>query len=210
MSRRTGLQTRPLRNKYESLSFATNAGFLAHFPELGLREMGYRLDLSRGKSTGVLATNMLLPGIPFFTARLSTNRAKNTKNTFRLHILRGYSRRTPPPSSALSESDYGLLTTFAKAIEVEYPFQECLRCSRRSISRLKLNGAGICQTRRADEGSEVPRFSSENNLDSGGVLTHLEQLTDIEEILIARVQTAVNVFQVRGVQFQYRVHAAHF
>ncbi|KAG6253665.1 hypothetical protein E4U23_007341, partial [Claviceps purpurea] len=64
-------------------------------------------------------------------------------------------------------------------------------------SRLKLNGAGICQTCRADEGSEVPQFSSENNLDPGGVPTHLEQLpyTDIEEILIAHVRTAVNVFQ---------------
>ncbi|KAG6295718.1 hypothetical protein E4U09_002040 [Claviceps aff. purpurea] len=71
----------------------------------------------------------------------------------------------------------------------------CLRCSRRSISRLKLNGAGICQTCRADEGSEVNRFSSENNLDPGGVPTHVEQLTDIEEILIAHVRTAVNVFQ---------------
>ncbi|KAG6126666.1 hypothetical protein E4U28_000398, partial [Claviceps purpurea] len=64
-------------------------------------------------------------------------------------------------------------------------------------SRLKLNEAGICQTCRADEGSEVPQFSSENNLDHGGVPTHLEQLpyTDIEEILIAHVRTAVNVFQ---------------
>ncbi|KAG6270548.1 hypothetical protein E4U47_003511 [Claviceps purpurea] len=134
-------------------------------------------------------------------------------------------RRLP----ALSKSDYGLLTVknriplptrpkrqntklvgagLVGAIEVEFPFQECLRCSRRSISRLKLNGAGICQPCRADEGSEVPRFFSENNLDPGGVPTHLEQLTDIEEILIARVQTAVNVFQVRGVQFQYRGHVA--
>ncbi|KAG6181596.1 hypothetical protein E4U36_003969 [Claviceps purpurea] len=69
-------------------------------------------------------------------------------------------------------------------------------------SRLKLNGAGICQTCRADEGSEVPQFSSENNLDPGGVPTHPEQLpyTDIEEILIAHVRTAVNVFQLCGVQ----------
>ncbi|KAG6323517.1 hypothetical protein E4U44_002398 [Claviceps purpurea] len=70
-------------------------------------------------------------------------------------------------------------------------------------SRLKLNGAGICQTCRADEGSEVPQFSSENNLDPGGVPTHLEQLpyTDIEEILIAHVRTAVNVFQDRRALF---------
>ncbi|KAG6022594.1 hypothetical protein E4U19_004858, partial [Claviceps sp. Clav32 group G5] len=96
---------------------------------------------------------------------------------------------------ALSESDYALFTRFAKAVEEEYPFRECLRCSRRSISRVKLNGAGICQTYRNDEGSGVPRFSSENNLDPVGVPTHLQKLTDIEEILIARVQTAVNVFQ---------------
>ena len=38
----------------------------------------------------------------------------------------------------------------------------------------------------------------------------LPKLTDIEEILIARVQVAINVFQVRGLQFQYRGHVAHF
>ncbi|KAF2706208.1 hypothetical protein K504DRAFT_438267, partial [Pleomassaria siparia CBS 279.74] len=53
-------------------------------------------------------------------------------------------------------------------------------------------------------------FSAANNLDPGSVPSRLPPLTQIEEMLIARVQCFVEVRQVRGIQYKYRGHICNF
>jgi hypothetical protein len=53
-------------------------------------------------------------------------------------------------------------------------------------------------------------FSEENNLHFGDVPTHLPELTQVEEMLIARVHVHVQVFQHRGQQYHYRGHVINF
>jgi hypothetical protein len=47
-------------------------------------------------------------------------------------------------------------------------------------------------------------YSGANEMDPGPMPPSLEQLTQIEEMLIARVHCFVEVRQVRGVQYKYK------
>ena len=53
-------------------------------------------------------------------------------------------------------------------------------------------------------------FGSRNNMDPGDVPTFLPELTQVEEMLVSRVHTIIEVRQVRGQQYFYRGHVAHF
>jgi len=53
-------------------------------------------------------------------------------------------------------------------------------------------------------------FSHGNHLDVGVVPRQLPSLTQVEEMVIARVHVFVNVMQIRGQQYLYRGHVVHF
>ncbi len=68
-----------------------------------------------------------------------------------------------------------------------------------------------CHLKDDKKRSDEPFFySSENHLDFGDVPNYLPVLEPAEEMLIARVHVAVNVFTVRGQQYKYRGHVVHF
>lgn len=47
-------------------------------------------------------------------------------------------------------------------------------------------------------------------MDPGDVPTFLPELTQVEEMLMSRVHTIIEVRQVHGQQYFYRGHVAHF
>ena len=58
--------------------------------------------------------------------------------------------------------------------------------------------------------SEPFLFSNANNIDPGTVSKHLPILTEVEEMIIARVYVHLQVARVRGQQYQYTKHVVCF
>jgi len=56
----------------------------------------------------------------------------------------------------------------------------------------------------------VKRFSADNNMDPGEIPNELRDLTEIEEMLIARVFPIVSVYCLRGGQYAYRGNVVNF
>ncbi|PTB80600.1 hypothetical protein M440DRAFT_1324316, partial [Trichoderma longibrachiatum ATCC 18648] len=49
-------------------------------------------------------------------------------------------------------------------------------------------------------------YSAGDGLDFGGVPSHLPNLSQVEEMLIARLHVHIQIFQHRGLQYKYRGH----
>jgi len=64
---------------------------------------------------------------------------------------------------------------------------KCARCRRRDNNRAE---------------DEPELFSKENLMDPGGVPEHLPALTQVEEMLIARVHVFLGVYSIRGQQYK--------
>ena len=62
--------------------------------------------------------------------------------------------------------------------------------------------------KRAEDEPEL--FSKENLMDPGSVAEHLLALTQVEEMLIARVHVYVEARQIRGQQYKYTGHVVNF
>jgi hypothetical protein len=54
------------------------------------------------------------------------------------------------------------------------------------------------------------KFSAENNMDPGEVPEELQSLTEIEEMLIARVFPVMSVYRLRGGQHRYCGNVINF
>ena len=131
-------------------------------------------------------------------------------------LLRDFELGNPPweqdlQSLAVQEEDHLLLKRFWTALETEQ-MEYCHRCREQWFDMCLKDG--ICKRcisrdkiRRPDE---PYFFSHENRLDFGVVPAHLPQLTQVEEMLIARVYVFVNIMQIRGQQHLYRGHVVHF
>ncbi len=100
----------------------------------------------------------------------------------------------------LPESDRKLLQTFREAIK-KLSHKFCPVCNERfpSIEITK----GKCRRCYYDK-NEIKRFSADNNMDPGEVPEELQGLTEIEEMLIARIFPIVSVYCLRGGQYAYR------
>jgi ATP-dependent DNA helicase PIF1 len=91
--------------------------------------------------------------------------------------------------------------------------QQCSRCKERWFD-IKLMADGVCK--RCHDKDDKKRqdepflYSAANHLDFGSVPPELPQLEPLEELFIARVHVSVNVFTVRGQQYNYRGHVVHF
>jgi hypothetical protein len=84
----------------------------------------------------------------------------------------------------------------------------CLRC-REGWFNMKLK-EGVCERcLRNDRDREIQLFGFNNNMDPGD-MPDLPVLTQIEEMLIARVHVFVEVRQVRGQQYKYSGHVVNF
>jgi hypothetical protein len=113
---------------------------------------------------------------------------------------------------AVSEGDWQLLSAFHEELAND-KLDTCKRCQERWFN-MSVDCSGVCRRcvyHDRSKGAEDPfYFSAENNLDPGPTPTGLPQLTQLEEMLIARVHVYVEVRQVRGVQYKYSGHIVNF
>jgi ATP-dependent DNA helicase PIF1 len=116
---------------------------------------------------------------------------------------------------ALNKQDWAYLQAFHERMEKEH-MEQCTRCDKKWYN-LALNRDHVCYVCvKADKDldTDMPfQFSADNEMDLGLVPTQLTgeyALTQVEEMLIARVHCFVEVRQVRGSQFRYRGHVVNF
>ena len=117
---------------------------------------------------------------------------------------------------AVSDRDWQLVNDFHAALDADV-MEECDRCHEKWFNlRLKrLPSENVCSRCRGRDtpgkrGNGPCLMSAQNHMDPGDVPSHLPQLTQIEEILIARVHSAVELWQARGQQWKYKGHVIHF
>ncbi|PWI63922.1 hypothetical protein PCL_03007 [Purpureocillium lilacinum] len=111
----------------------------------------------------------------------------------------------------LSDRDNELLKKFWTELENDR-MEHCTRCQETWFDMGLKNGVcKRCIAKDKNKKEDEPWFfSAENQLDFGSTPAFLPQLTKVEEMLIAPVHVFVNVMQVRGQQYKYRGHIAHF
>ena len=93
--------------------------------------------------------------------------------------------------------------------------ETCERCQERGFS-MNLRDRGVCHRcflRDTDSRKQPIRpflMSTENNMDPGTVPRHLPELTQVEEMVIARAHVQMLVKRVRGHQYHYTGHCVTF
>lgn len=116
-------------------------------------------------------------------------------------------------SPAVSEVDWSYITEFRKVMftkEKEY----CVVCKEKWFD-LNVRG-GMCLRCTQESKKFTPHepaifsYGVANMMDPGEVPAYLPQLSPIEEMLIAKVHVAMQVYQVRGQQYKYRGHIVNF
>jgi hypothetical protein len=113
---------------------------------------------------------------------------------------------------AVTQQDWELLKAFHEALEAEHK-TECLRCNEAWFKQ-DLNNDFVCsrciyvdQKKKEDE---PYLFSDANHMDPVVIPEDLPELTQIEEMLVARVHPFVEIRQVRGHQYKYSGHIVNF
>lgn len=88
--------------------------------------------------------------------------------------------------------------------------ETCTRCKERWFAMdLKAEVCHACFLR--DEGSRTPfLMSAENEMDPGDIPAHLPELTQVEEMIIARSHVRMMVHRFRGHQHHYSGHCVSF
>jgi hypothetical protein len=114
---------------------------------------------------------------------------------------------------ALTEQDYQLLNNFHEKLDREH-LETCSRCEEMWF-HMGLDDNRVCSScQKVDKNlneDEMPfLYSGANEMDPGPIPPSLEPLTQIEEMLIARVHCFVEVRQVRGIQYKYKGHIVNF
>jgi hypothetical protein len=115
---------------------------------------------------------------------------------------------------ALTDRDWELLQKFHARVGNEV-METCSRCDERWFN-LKLNVDNVCsyciKVDRDIDPHDPQLFTASNRMDPGLVLGEaiLPKLSQVEELLIARVHCFVEVRQVRGQQYKYRGHIVNF
>jgi hypothetical protein len=125
------------------------------------------------------------------------------------------SSSTQPPPEALemgvAEEEWELIQNFHRKLEQDIR-EECIIC-REFWFNMGLK-SGICRRRTYRDKKKADNapflLSRENMMDPGDVPAYLPQLTQIEEILIARVHISLEVRQIRGQQYRYKGHIVNF
>jgi ATP-dependent DNA helicase PIF1 len=121
-----------------------------------------------------------------------------------------------PTDPALLPEDFALLEKWNDKV-YEDTLETCNSCQERWFD-MELQG-GVCRRCQKDDAKrntnvdsqQEPRlFSDENFTDPGEMPVNLPPLTQVEEMLIARVHTFIEVRQHRGQQFKYRGHVCNF
>jgi len=115
------------------------------------------------------------------------------------------------PNLPVSEEEWQMLQSFHEELDKDIP-EECSVCNERWFNMGISNGICIrCRRRDKNKAEDEPElFSKENLMDPGSIPEHLPALTQVEEMLIARVHVFIEVRQVRGQQYKYTGHVINF
>ena len=122
--------------------------------------------------------------------------------------------RTPPPApraAPISDADWSNINAFHEYLSKQ-EMETCTRCKERWFQMGLSNGiCGAClkRDRNLQEG-EPFLFSKENNLDPGVAPGCLRDLTQMEEMIIAKAHCHMIMKRVRGHQYHYTGHAVCF
>src|SRR4051794_38728929 len=109
-------------------------------------------------------------------------------------------------ADTLSKSDIGLLKKFRNKVD-KFKHTLCPVCNESFPSIVLVVGeCRRCYTEKASP----KKFSAENNMDPGEVPEELQGLSEIEEMLIARVFPVMSVYRLRGRQHGYRGNVINF
>jgi hypothetical protein len=115
---------------------------------------------------------------------------------------------------ALTKRDYQLLNGFHEELDQEC-LETCARCEEKWF-HMGLNNDRVCSScqkadKNLDGDEDMPfLYSAANEMDPGPVPLELEPLTQVEEMLTARVHCFVEIRQVRDVQYKYKGHVVNF
>lgn len=105
---------------------------------------------------------------------------------------------------AFTPQDWQYLQSFHNALD-ELTLETCDRCNECWFD-MGIGQEGVCaRCLWADEDQETFLYGIENRMDPG-CLPDLPELTQVEEMLIARVHVLIEVRQVRGQQYKYKGH----
>ncbi|KID81516.1 ATP-dependent DNA helicase PIF1 [Metarhizium guizhouense ARSEF 977] len=121
---------------------------------------------------------------------------------------------TPPPApreAPISDTDWTNITTFHEYLSKQ-EMETCARCQERWFQMGLLHGVcRACLKRdRNLQAGEPFLFSRENNMDPGIVPDCLRDLTQMEEMVIAKAHCHMIMKRVRGHQYHYTGHAVCF
>jgi hypothetical protein len=114
---------------------------------------------------------------------------------------------------ALSEQDWQYLKDFQARLAKDVILDHCTRCKETWFTNNVVDGVcKKCRTTRDKSKKDDEPFlmSVENLMDPGGVPPNLPELTQVEEMLIAKVHVMVEVHQIRGQQYRYSGHVCNF
>ena len=114
---------------------------------------------------------------------------------------------TPPPPTTPFPNGH---TCFLNRLSRLHPLHVCSIC-KESYPKMKTNfSSGIYTCSRCSNERHGHRFSIDNNMDPGTQPIELARLTQIEEMLIARVNPILQVTHARGGQYKYSGHTISF
>jgi ATP-dependent DNA helicase PIF1 len=121
---------------------------------------------------------------------------------------------TPPPAprgAPISNADWTNINTFHEYLSKQ-EMETCTRCKERWFQMDLLNGVcGACMRRdRNLQEGEPFLFGKENNMDPGVAPGCLRDLTQMEEMIIAKAHCHMIMKRVRGHQYHYTGHAVCF
>ncbi|KID81125.1 ATP-dependent DNA helicase PIF1 [Metarhizium guizhouense ARSEF 977] len=115
----------------------------------------------------------------------------------------------PGVAGFLPAVQWGYIRSFHAAMD-QVRMETCLRCKERWFAiDLKHNTCHACFLR--DKRNQIPYLMSvENEMDPGDIPAHLPQLTQVEEMIIARCHVQMMVHRYRGHQYHYTGHCVSF
>ena len=115
----------------------------------------------------------------------------------------------PPTPGFLPAEQWGWIQNFHKAMAA-VEMETCSRCQERWFEMdLKHNVCHRCFNR--DKGNKTPfLMSADNEMDPGELPAHLPELTQVEEMIIARSHVQMLVHRYRGHQYHYSGHCVSF
>ena len=113
------------------------------------------------------------------------------------------------PSDFLPADQWASIQNFNRAME-QVKMESCGRCKERWFCMdLKSDVCHRCFNR--DKGNKTPfLMSAENEMDPGELPAHLPELTQVEEMIIARCHVQMMVHRYRGHQYHYSGHCVSF